>query len=297
MDLLDKKLEALAEDGVCVFDNVLDEQQVQRLRQQILLHLSRSGKRYNGGNTRNDALNLVPEIQWIINETLLSELVRAVIGDDAVYVHHSDILHNTFTGWHRDSIAPKDAAADTNFWPAKGEEPYRLYKFAFYLQDHRDDKTALRYQRGSHEESGVQGALTRIYRYFIHGALQPAAGSLAVFDQRVWHNGVTPVLATKLLFKVLPVDWAQKLWALERKLRGIQDRVFIQVAFGASGKFADLHAAEMVARQQQKNGAERYDLDEALVERLAAVGIGSARIDQPQPLSEEARPASEKSPE
>ncbi len=281
MELLERKLKALADDGICVFDDVLDETQIHRLRQQILHYLGQSGRRYNGGNTKNDALNLVPEIQWIVNETLLGEIVRAVIGEDAVYVHHSDILHNTFTGWHRDSVVTDEAHSDQVFWPPEGDEPYRVFKFAFYLQDHRRDKVALRYQRGSHLESQPQRSVTRLYRYFFHEALQPAPGSLAVFDQRLWHNGVTPVLISKFIYKFLPVPTARRLWSLERSLRGIQDRVFIQIAFGAKGDFSTLHATEMVGRQNQKNALGNYVLDEALRKRLEAAGIGVAELQTP----------------
>lgn len=281
MKHVQQKLEDLEKDGICVFDDVLDEQQIALLRQQLLAHLDESGRLYNGGNTQNDAINLIDGIQWVINQTLLGEIVHAVAGESAQYVHHSDVLHNTFTGWHRDCIAHKNSNTTLDFWEEKNGEPYRVFKFAFYLEDHRQDKTALKYLRGSHKESKLHGILGRIYHYFVFDTMQPAPGALVVFDQRLFHNGVTPSLLTKLLFKCVKSTMGkQKLWDLERRVRGMQDRLFIQIAFGAAGEFSNQHAREMIDRAQQKIGRPVYKMTEQLSESLLAAGIGTAELEE-----------------
>lgn len=273
---IQQKLEALHKDGIVVFDDILNDSQITALRQLLLDHLAQSGRLYNGGNTQNDVINVVEDMQWIINETLLADIVRMVAGDDAVYVHHSDALHNTYTGWHRDSIS----AQPLDFWANQDDKPYQVYKFAFYLQDHRRDKTALRYLRGSHRvHAGAEGFLKRIFHYFVHDSMQPAPGALMVFDQRLSHNGVTPLLFTKLILKrIKKTSLNQKLWAMERRLRGMQDRMFIQIAFGAPGEFSNQHAREMIDRQQRKKGVGQYEMSESLKACLSAGGIGLAEV-------------------
>jgi len=284
MQHVQQKLEDLENDGICYFEDVLDEHQIALLRQQLLTHLEGSGRLYNGGNTQNDAINVIDGIQWIVNKTLLADIVRTVIGDDAQYVHHSDVLHNTFTGWHRDCLAHANSGTPLNFWPENDSEPYKVYKFAFYLEDHRRDKTALKYVAGSHKSPTLRGGiLGRIYHYFVYDTMQPAPGALVVFDQRLYHNGVTPSLLTKLLQKMVSnTETKQKLWDFERRIRGMQDRVFIQIAFGASGEYSNQHAKEMIDRQQQKIGRPVYEMSEHLKANLTACGIGLADLnDQP----------------
>ncbi|MGB0866294.1 MAG: hypothetical protein ACPGSC_07280 [Granulosicoccaceae bacterium] len=281
MQGIQQKLQKLHEDGIVVFDGVLDQHQIDTLRQQLLKHLDKSGRIYNGGNTQNDVINVVEDIHWVLNKTLLSDIVRVVAGDNAVYVHHSDVLHNTFTGWHKDHLAHHESEHDLDFWGDHEGEPYQVYKFALYLQDHRHDKTALRYLRASHVRSKPYNLLERIYHYFFHETAQPAPGALVVFDQRIFHNGVTPWLPTKILFKMIKNPrLKQKLWDVERSIRGMQDRVFLQVAFGRPGEYANQHAREMVERQQRKKGAEVYVVSQSLKDCLSAGGLGLAEVQE-----------------
>lgn len=280
MQRVQEKLQDLQKDGIIVFEDVLDQQQLATLREQMLAHLEKSGRLYNGGNTQNDVINVVEDIQWIINKTLLADIVRVVVGENAVYVHHSDALHNTFTGWHKDSIAHSKSGVPLDFWAEQDGKPYQVYKFAFYLQDHRQDKTALKYLRGSHVRGKPYNLLQRIYHYFFYDTMQPAPGALVVFDQRLFHNGVTPCLPTKLLLKMIKsVPLKQKLWDIERRVRGMQDRVFIQIAFGSPGEFSNQHAQEMVERVQQKIGKGRYAVSDSLKSCLSTGGIGLAEFD------------------
>lgn len=290
MQSVQQKLQALQKDGITVFDDVLNEQQIEMFRRQLLTHLEKSGRLYNGGNTQNDVINIVEDIQWTLNKTLFADIVRAVAGEDAVYVHHSDALHNTFTGWHKDSIAYTKSDVPLDFWGEQDGKPYKVYKFAFYLQDHRKDKTALKYLRGSHLRGRPYNFFERFYSYFFYDTMQPAPGALVVFDQRLFHNGVTPSLPTKLLMKVIKsTSIKQKLWDVERSLRGMQDRVFIQIAFGSPGEYANQHAQEMVERAKQKMGIQQYALSESWGNCLAAGGIGLAELDQEGELAEQLR--------
>jgi|GEM_PF-2880439 len=274
------KLATLQKDGIVSFDNVLSAEQVDALRAQLLIHLEKSGRTYNGGNTQNDAINVIESIQWLINETLLPEIVRAVAGEDAVYVHHSDALHNTYTGWHRDHIGHPPSGVPLNFWPEQEDEPYEVYKFVFYLQDHGNDKTALKYLPGSHLRSTPYSLLTRLYHYFFFKTAQPSSHTMVVFDQRIFHNGASPSLPTKLLLKLIKnPSTQQKLWNMERRFFGYQDRVFLQIAFGKPGEFANQHAREMVARQQEKKGESSYVVSVSLAKKLQASGIGLADVD------------------
>ena len=280
MQSVQQKLQDLQKDGIVVFEDVLDHQQLETLREQMLAHLERSGRLYNGGNTQNDVINVVEDIQWVINKTLLADIVRVVAGERAVYVHHSDALHNTYTGWHKDSIAHSQSDVPLDFWAEQDGKPYQVYKFAFYLQDHRQDKTALKYLRGSHLRGKPYNFFERVYHYFFYDTMQPAPGALVAFDQRLFHNGVTPSLPTKLLLKVIKsVPLKQKIWDMERRLRGMQDRVFIQIAFGSPGEFSNQHAQEMVERAQQKIGEGKYAVSESLRSSLSAGGIGLAEVD------------------
>ncbi len=290
MRQIQKKLEELDSEGICVFENVLDTQQLKDLRSALLNHLVTRGRSYNGGNTQNDAINVIEDIQWVINGTLFADIVRAVVGDDAVYAHHSDALHNTYTGWHRDHVPYGKSDTALDFWGEDDRGPYRVFKFAFYLQDHRNDNTALKYLRGSHKESSPQNLLKRIFHYFVFDTMQPAPGSLVVFDQRLLHNGVTPSVPTKLLLKCIKsTSLKKKLWDLERKVRGMQDRVFIQIAFGRPGNYSDQHAMEMVDRQQIKTGTGEYQVSSSLKRCLKSAGLGLASTRRPERKKEEAQ--------
>lgn len=277
---LSTAIDALAADGICVIPNFLTADQVARARRDALDHLETHGKQYNGGTVQHDMLNHAPSLLWLLSETAMADTARAIIGDDVRYAHHADLLHNTYTGWHKDSVGHDDHSGSLDFWSTNSDSGYRVYKFALYLQDHSKDKTALKYIPGSHLNSRFN-ALSRVSHHIKHANLRCGSCDLVVFDQRLTHNGVSPWLPSKILHKLSHNEAArQRLWRWERRARAIQDRVFIQIAFGGESEFTVAHSTAMAQRQTRINGLSEYGLSPALLNVLTEIGI------QPSALTE-----------
>ncbi len=277
----------LERDGLCIIPDVLSPAQVTSAREAALTHLSQSGKPYNGGCVQQDVLNHAESLHWLLTDTPLSDAVHGLVGDDARYVHHADLLHNTYTGWHKDSTGFDEAGQPMDFWSQQGEKSYRVYKFGFYLQDHAVDKTALKYILGSHLDPDFYGVKKRLSHFLAHTHLHCGPRDLVVFDQRITHNGVSPWLPCKLAHRVIKSPaLKQQLWTQERALRQIQDRVFIQIAFGQDSVFSRSHARAMARRQAEINGQSHYELSGPLASALNSIDLPACELTENTPVQQ-----------
>jgi len=102
----------------------------------------------SGGWALNDGVTTLAVFWPVIFHRRLLDAVRAVVGPDARYTQHSDLLvHAGQPAWHRDS-------ADRLFgrgpdWD-ESRAPYRVARVAIYLQSYEESRSALGLIPGTH---------------------------------------------------------------------------------------------------------------------------------------------------
>lgn len=260
---------ALERDGLCIVANVLTSDQCDLLRAQAVAFLDRRGTPQNGGAITYDIANEADEIRWIFDDTPLLGVVRNLLGEDASFLHHAGVSHNSYTGWHKDVAGHNSQGQPLNHWDQASEVRCGVYKVALYLQDHTGDNTALSYVTQSHLDPDFSSLGKRIRNYLRHSTTHPAKGSLVIFDQRLSHTGVAPSLVTRGLYRALKNEKSKgQLWQWERKLRGMQDRVFLQMAFGDKTVISREHASVMADRQLRMNDRCSYRVSSSLEQTL-----------------------------
>ncbi len=269
------QLKELDSNGICIIPDALPKKQTTLLRSQIVNYLKDYGIRYNGGFVKPDPIGQFEELSWIFTDTPIVSIAKEILGEDASYIHHTDIAHNTFTGWHKDVTGYDDNNKPLNYWDIIDGQGYKIFKFMIYLQDHTRDKTALRFVPNSHLNPNFYGLINRLNNFIQNKAAKPKLGSIVVFDQRLTHNGVSQFAITKPLYKFSRHDGIinNRLWKYERWLRRIQDRVFFQIAIGNKSKFSKEHAIACVNRQIEQNKLDRYKLKDTIRNKILQSGL------------------------
>lgn len=253
-------------DGFIVIDDVLGKEEANKIRDMSRQFVINNGIVLDGGYCQPDALSKIPALaDQLFNENFMQAL-RYFCGQDTVYAHHSDIQLNRYTGWHKDSRGTDDYSKDSL------GNSYSIYKVAIYLQDHSNDSTALAVTKGSHLNPQIDKS---------GSYLQPKLGSIIIFDQRISHNGVAALIPSKIVLRMFKNAKFQKSWwDIERKIRGLQDKLFIQIAFGKNDQFTKQHSQVAIQRQLEQNGDTFYQIPEQLQAKFKSLSLNSYPTDE-----------------
>lgn len=270
----------LETEGYAVLAGFLQSDEIARLRN-IIGGFFGSGRGvvFNLGKTQPNAAIEVPELAFLFADPRVTGFFNELFGPrGALFTGHCDIHNSTVSNWHRDTGGPGNPYFDE---PCFTDE-CRVYKMAFYLQDHEDGQ-GLTVRPGSHLADGA-GPREEV-------SLKSRAGDAVVFDVRLEHRGreAKPLeraiqrgarfakrAAAKLSGK--RETPGQPTWTLHAReamdrITGTQDRMSVFFTFGANNRFSRQFARTNMRRQLGQYAGGRIAYPQKLSEALSAVGV------------------------
>ena len=267
--------QALDDDGIFVVRNVLSEDEIGKLREILVRHLTKHGMRFSLGKTQPNAAGKVPELSFVFAHPRILRVAKQVLGETGVvFTGHCDIHMNMLSGWHKDSGETVTGGYFTGPYMTSAE--CRVFKVAIYLQDtgRRDSFTA---RLGSHRETdlAVGDAIS----------IQSRTGDIVVFDVRITHTGQLPDTFEKGLKGLsLAINrgyrdredtaWVWRAKALYWKLIGRRDRLSVFFTYGAPNSFTHDFAKANMSRQARQGAViGSADLPPKLGEALEKEGV------------------------
>lgn len=246
----------LKEQGFCVLKDCFDSQLALDTINDIESWFSKSenvfsnlpeGRRFAIPNGLN--IPFFEKSKFALNIPKVTNLLKEITNDNLKYCHHFDIHKNLSSDWHEDTQFKhigrysNQAAWDGNIYSEDAQNNLKIYRVAFYLEDHSDDPYGLSVKPRSHLSKGEDQELT------IHTEI----GDVIIFDPRIQHRGV---------------DYEQS------KLKACgKNRYAIFTAFGqADNKFTEDYIRGCIERQEHQSG-KSYILQSYAQEILSNAGI------------------------
>lgn len=270
----------LETDGYALLPGFLNGDEIARLRQ-IVGGFFDSGRGvvFNLGKTQPNAAIEVPELAWLFADPRVTGFFKGVLGErGAMFTGHCDIHNSMVSNWHRDTGGPGHPYFDD---PCFTDE-CRVYKMAFYLQDHHDGQ-GMTLRPGSHRQDGkpVGEAIS----------LKSRAGDALVFDVRIDHRGRLPNpvertiqrgarFAKRTAARLSGTEetpgqphWTLSARELLDRMNGTQERMSVFFTFGADNRFARQFARNNMDRQLSQYAGGRVAYPGDLQARLEAAGV------------------------
>jgi hypothetical protein len=198
-------------DGYVVVKGLLDPETVADYRAELQRLSGLDDSDYatvgsSGGWGYNDGVTKLPKFWPLIFNPKLLGTIHAVIGPDARYTQHSDLLvHAGQPGWHRDS-ADHDFGKGSDWNESRSK--YRVARVAIYLQSHEESGSLLGVIPGSHrrepfltkveiavwdrinqrrKRKGQPTVLAR-FKTMKPELIRTDPGDCLIFDERVLHS-------------------------------------------------------------------------------------------------------------
>lgn len=259
----------LVEDGFTIGRNVLEPEEVLRLRAQIDGRLRRGGDAFALGSTMANAALTVPEMGWLFAHPAIADFVSGIVEPGPpVFTYHCDIHMNPKGIWHKDS--GEGTVAGGYFGREIFDEPGNpVVKLVVYCQEHVTNDGGLRVRRGSHRTPHHEGEVV---------PLRTNVGDVVAFDVRASHRGDASTRvdqAFKRLSRRLPSSLARPVGRAVRRveltLERRPDRLAAFFSYGSPGELTDRFA---VANMRRANDGVMPAPPSELVTRLDEVGIG-----------------------
>lgn len=277
----------LETDGYAVLPGFLGADEIARLRGTVGgFFTSGRGVVFNLGKTQPNAAIEVPELAWLFADPRVTGFFKDVFGErGAFFTGHCDIHNSMVSNWHRDTGGPGHPYFDEPCFT----DDCRVYKMAFYLQDHLDGQ-GMTLRPGSHRQDGKPVGEETI--------LRSRAGDAVVFDVRIDHRGREPnplersiqrgarfAKRTAAKLSGQPETPGQPEWTLAARetldrLTGTQERMSVFFTFGADNRFSRQFARNNMDRQLSQYAGGRVAYPAGLQERLEAAGVA---VFQPEP--------------
>lgn len=247
-----------------------------------------NGVVFNLGKTQPNAAIEVPELAFLFADPRVTAFFKELFGrNGTLFTGHCDIHNSTVSNWHRDTGGP----GHPYFQEPCFTDECRVYKMAFYLQDHADGQ-GLTVRPRSHLADGA-AARKEV-------SLTICAGDAVVFDVRIEHcgreatrleraiqRGARFAKRTMARLSGTPDTPGQPEWTFHAReamdrMMGKQDRMSVFFTFGADNRFSRQFAHANMCRQLEQYAAGRIAYPEGLLEALSAAGIAVYQPD-PQP--------------
>ena len=178
----------ILEKGYYVFENVLTNEEIDRLRQASREFFKSHGRaELGGGSKQANAAVEVPAIEWLFYHPRILQCFREALDTNTImFTSHADVQKDRLGGWHKDDgtnpAQPDNLGYFSRF--AYDADDCRVYKMGIYLQDHDHDNAGLWVREGSHRMKSVDDGR------LVYTATK--AGSVIVFDVRISHTGHLP---------------------------------------------------------------------------------------------------------
>lgn len=172
--------------------NVLSREEIKTLWRLLKKHFAAKGVPANWGLTQSNAVVEVLGLGWLLHHDNVLAVMRHLLGrDDIMFTSHCDLHWRTLSGWHKyDGMTVVDGGYLGA--PMYERDDCRVYKVAFYLQDHTPLKGGgLTVRKGSHRFASLQQGEK------VH--LASRAGDAIIFDVRLSHIGQADVVFNALM--------------------------------------------------------------------------------------------------
>ncbi len=266
-------LQDMERDGFILLRNVLTSDEIDKMRSAIYEYLNNNDIAHKGflGDKKSgrwslvqpDALNLIPDMRWILRNSLIKDVMTLLLGETPAYCHHSDAHFNWIGGWHRDSIAKAsyfDFCANNDIFSEEATTGYRVYKVAIYFQDHTQNKGGLNVCPGSHRCDGPKTDFPNEQH------IDTRKGDVIIFNTKLYHRGLTDKQIVKS----------------PAFLQG-EDRMSIFYTFGVQNKYTVDFVRGTMWRQNRQLGRKNYVLSEELRQELLTQGFEIIPL-EPNPM-------------
>ena len=214
----------ITKDGYCIIKNVFTKEEVQQFTNVIINYVKNNKTIKNGGGITIPDFIKMPQLKTVTdirnNKTINNVLHEIFNGNNYRFCSHNDIGINRIVGWHKDKLNGNYAKYETvDIWSKVNGETHEIVKVLLYLEDHSNNKDALKVIPGSHLSRKID---TRIVKQ-----LKPSIGDVIIFDQRISHRGMN---------KQVP-----------------HTRILVSFGFGKNNIFTDNFEKGTIKRQNDQN--------------------------------------------
>lgn len=270
----------LETEGYALLPGFLGADEIARLRQIVGGFFDGGrGVVFNLGKTQPNAAIEVPDLAWLFADPRVTGFFKGVFGErGALFTGHCDIHDSIVSNWHRDTGGPGHPYFDEPCFT----DDCRVYKMAFYLQDHLDGQ-GLTVRPGSHRQDGKPKGTPL--------TIKSEAGDAVVFDVRIDHRGREPTgmettiqrgarFAARCLAKVGvrsaadgQPEWTATARTTLDALRGVPPRMSVFFTYGADNRFSRQFARTNMERQISQYAHGVLQFPEGLAEAITAQGL------------------------
>jgi hypothetical protein len=271
--------ELFRRDGYVLIKGLLEPAEVEHYRRELQRLSGLGDDDYvevasKGGWALNDAVTKLPEFWPLIFNRRLVDTARVVIGPDARYTQHSDLLvHAGRPGWHRDSA---DRSFGTGSDWDESQARYRIGRVAIYLQSHQESGSGLAVIPGSHRRQNPLNSA----ELAVWGAIN---------DRRV-HKGKQTFLPRFLTMRTVFVDtnpgdcliFDERLLHSATKIRGPKYAIFL--SYGGD----DHHSRRLIQYWIDRPDVEYGEYPPELAEKLKQADLYLPRNGDSEAVAETA---------
>jgi hypothetical protein len=206
----DQARKRFAADGYVIVPNVFTRDQVTELRRELLAIFDKPPVfpgdlplRPNGAALRVELAARYPALRWLLVHPPLLQSVRAILGDDFIYLPEMSAHDSGYGGWHKDTTSQETAGHRFQWEPS-----FAMLEVAIYLQDnHRLYAGGLDVIPGSHRSPDLYVQRDKTLAQRVRGrvdlvrkrrSLRTRPGDLLLFDFRIDHRATQPVPLVKI---------------------------------------------------------------------------------------------------
>lgn len=174
--------EAVERDGYAVIRNLLQPEEIARLRDSLRAHFERSGRIEGLGLHQPGASTSIPDIEWVFaHQGILDAMKGIARSDHLVFTGNADAHRNMLSWWHKDTDEARGGCLPGDYWSAR---EVGVYRAGIYLQDHHEDGHGLKVRPRSHRTRSPHEGVVEV--------LDTRAGDVVFFDIRLSHAGQLP---------------------------------------------------------------------------------------------------------
>lgn len=256
----------LTEKGYLLIPNLLSVESINEYRQILMNYFENPDNHMNYSNAGKGVSNsfgFIPELKNLLSNKKIIDTLSNILEHDTFYLHHCDVHCNRLSSWHKDSTG-----YIKNQWEEReGKEKFKLYKIAFYLQDHSNNNDGLTVKEGSHLIQDLKSGKNII--------LRPKIGDAILFDQRITHVGKTFGLKDKIIntfFKHNQIK-RTKVSSYIDKILGKKNKISIFWGLGENNNFSKEFALNIIKRQNRQNKTKQFDRYNDVKEYLEKVKV------------------------
>lgn len=259
--------ETFQKNGYHIAREVLNQDEIARLRSLLDRHFEDHGVVYRYGKVQPNAAVLVPDIDWLIYHPNVLAVYRQLLPDmDIAFTSHCDMHWNMGFGWHKD-----DGQGRYMFGDYFKEDRF-IIKAGLYLNDTHDG-SGMTVRQSSHRTNDLNaGEVVELHT---------TPGDLVLFDVRITHRGMEYGIPERALLKAgriagdtqgnAPLGFRAR-EAYRRTMRRHPKRA-IFFTFGKNDPHTQYFAEANMKRQFQQTGVHNATPPVPLADNLRSEGV------------------------